>query len=152
MPWVIKKRGADLQESQVCAAPEQAKVIGIPVRGLLKAYLESEASESTGRAILSSLVKPLQNLASKITELLDEPFVDTRAQYGLIEDSDVDTAEDVIVPDGRSRRARRDSAYQQWRAETLLTGARELDVEDLGPLSPSAGMDTRTRLKMLGLL
>lgn len=151
MPWVIEKRAADVHRQRFTATSETGNVAGKPVRGLLRAYLEVEASKSTGKTILSSLAKPLHSLACKITELLEEPF-DTRAQYRLIEDSCTDTAVIAIVPGVRSRRSRRDSAYQQWRADTLRNGEREFDVEDLEPLPPSAGMDTRLRLKLQGLL
>lgn len=151
MPWVIEKKSADVQGNNVSATSASAKTIGIPIRGLLKSNLEAEPSRSGRNAILSPLLKPIQNLASKITEFLKEPF-DTRAQYRLIEDSETDTAVDAVVPDTASKRSSRVSAYKQWRAEALQNGERELDVEDLGPLPPSAGLDTRLRLTMQGLV
>lgn len=146
MPWFIEKKAADVQGNRVYATSETAKVIEIPVRGLLRAYVDTEASKTVGKTIISSLHERFRNLASRITGPVQEPF-DTRAQYSLIENSNTDTAAEAIATDTRSRRLLKERAYQQRRAETLRTGQRKLDIEDLDRLSPSAGVGFDSRCK-----
>ncbi|QDS73496.1 hypothetical protein FKW77_009268 [Venturia effusa] len=147
MPWMIEKKAADIQTTRVTAVSESAKTIEIPAYGLMKAYLADDSSSASANPLLSSLHERIQYLASKITGRFKEPF-DPRAQYRLSEDSEIETTASTVLPKTRSTRASRESAYQTWRAESLLNGDREFDVEDLDPLPPSAGLDTRLRLKM----
>lgn len=112
MPWVIEKKSADVQGNNVSATSKSGKVTGTPIRELFKSYLKTNPSIKEGRAILSYLLNPIQNLTCKITELLNELF-DTRAQYRLNEDSNTDTAANAIAPDTANNRLSKESAYQQ---------------------------------------
>ncbi|TID26062.1 hypothetical protein E2P81_ATG03833 [Venturia nashicola] len=157
MPWAIEKRTADVHENRVSATSERANTIAIPVHGLLKACLEIKSSKSLGSALVCFLHDEVQTLSSGIAKLFRESF-NKSSQYKSTErpvtdiGTSTDTAAEVVIPYTRGKQLSGENAFQQWRAKSLQDGDRELDVEDLEPLPPSAGLGTRIYLNMHSLL